>query len=124
MAHNPSPSPPPSMILVYEEVVKETDRVWAERDQLNARATFTIGSASVLLGIVGGIPGALTGLTSPGWIIVHGGLAVCLGLYIAVVITAGRAYARNDFKAGIHSTDGACSCRSGRCSCDGAENGR
>ncbi len=45
MAQPSSPALPPSMKLVCEEVVKETERVWAERDQLNARATFAIGSA-------------------------------------------------------------------------------
>ena len=33
-------------------------------------------------------------------------------------------HAGRSIQAGIHSTDGACSYRSGRCSCDGAENGR
>lgn len=96
---DPAPAAYPSTDVVYDEVKATTDSVLAERDALNTRASFILGSASILISAVTGVLTAVADPHSPHRDFVHWAVVVDIVLYVAVVINAGRAYGENNFKS-------------------------
>ncbi len=97
---NPPPSPPPypSVDVVYDEVKAITDSVLDERGALNTRASFILGSASILIGAVTGILGVAATFHPVQRSIVHWGITVGLLIYLVVVYFAWRAYKEDSFE--------------------------
>lgn len=94
----PPPPPYPSVDVIYDEVKAITDGVLDERGALNTRASFILGSASILIGAVTGILGVAAGFRPVQRNIVHWGIAIGILIYLVVVYFAWRAYRQDKFK--------------------------
>jgi len=92
-------SPRPGVDAVYDEVVKETDRVWAERDALNSRAGYLITTGGVVVGLVTAVLAATAGAAPGQRVIIQIGMVVALLLFVAVVSLGGAAYGQDDFRS-------------------------
>ena len=89
----------PGVGVVYDEVVKETDRVWAERDALNVRAGYIITTGGIVVGLVTAVLATTAGVATTQRTVVHAGMVVALLIFVCVVYYAGRAYGEDDFKS-------------------------
>jgi len=94
----PRPSRP-GIVVVYDEVVKETDRVWTERDALNARAGYIITTGGIVVGPITAVLVTTASAAPVQRTLVHVGMVVALLLFVCVVYYAGRAYGEDDFKS-------------------------
>jgi len=75
-----------------------TDSVLDERSALNTRASFILGSASILIGAVTGILGVAAGFHPIQRNVVHWGIAIGILIYLVVVYFAWRAYREDSFE--------------------------
>lgn len=97
MVSTPPTDDLPSLDVVLTQVNAIADSLLDERNSLNTRASFVLGSASVIIGVVVGILGAVSNLRPLQKGLAHWGIAIDILLYLAVVYFAGRGYAEDTF---------------------------